>query len=107
MTRKGPVRYSLFPDGIRPSTTGKYVLLSDYRKVADLLERFSELYGETQLSGSMIKPGHNLWREYHEYSGDHLILTDEGWEPGESKVQYLHDGGEIYDEANAPDRKRK
>jgi hypothetical protein len=99
---KKPVRYSLFPDGIRPTDSGRYVLLSDYKAATDLLERFADLYGEVALCGAMIGPGRKLWREYYDYLGEHMILTDEGWESGESKAQYLIGGVDIYDEVNAP-----
>ena len=55
----------------------------------ELLERFVDLYGETPLQGSMIEPGLKLWRDYWIYSGQHMILTDEGWEPGECLASYI------------------
>lgn len=71
---------------------------------SSLLERFVELYGETPLSGSMIAPGRKLWRDYYEFMGDHMILTDEGWEPGSAKRSYLDEVGSdaILDEVNCP-----
>jgi hypothetical protein len=72
----------------------------------DLLRRFAEVYGEVPLEGAMVEPGVELWHDYLEFSGDHMILTDEGWEPGEVKQSYLDaaDGDEsvILDEVNAP-----
>ena len=73
----------------------------------ELLERFVNLYGETPLEGSMIPEGLKLWRDYWIYSGQHMILTDEGWEPGEALESYVDslDEGEkigavIHDEVN-------
>lgn len=68
-----------------------------------LLERFVDLYGETPLAGAMIEPGRKLWRDYYEFMGEHMILTDEGWEPGEVKQSYLDEIGPdaILDEVNA------
>lgn len=76
----------------------------------DILERFVYLYGEVSLEGSMIQPGLKLWKDYYEYSGSHMILTDEGGESGDSKPSYveLADGeGQllsdfILDEVNSP-----
>jgi hypothetical protein len=78
--------------------------------IEDLLDRFVEVYGEVPLRGSMIEPGLRLWRDYYEWTGDHMFLTDEGWEPGEVKQSYLDhlEPGEpassvILDEVNASD----
>lgn len=75
-----------------------------------LLERFVDLYGEIPLQGLMIKPCLALWHDYYEFSGSHMILTDEGWETGESKQSYVEMAKEhsqslcdfILDEVNAP-----
>lgn len=73
-----------------------------------LLERFVDLYGEVPLEGSMIDPDLQpllqLWHDYYEWTGDHMILTDEGWEPGEAKQSYVDagDADAILDELNAP-----
>jgi hypothetical protein len=77
---------------------------------SSLLDRFVEVYGEVPLSGSMIGPGLKLWHDYYEWTGDHMILTDEGWEPGEVKASYeemaeaegLPLSSFITDEVNAP-----
>lgn len=49
------------------------------------------------------------WRDYYLFSGQHMILTDEGWEDGGSKQSYLdmdaehpEYGASILDEVNAP-----
>lgn len=36
----------------------------------------------------MIEPGLKLWRDYWIYTRQHMILTDEGWEPGEALASY-------------------
>jgi hypothetical protein len=56
------------------------------RRAEELLEKFVDLYGEVPLSGSMIQPGLKLWRDYWIYSTQHMILTDEGWEPGDDAL---------------------
>lgn len=69
-----------------------------------LLERFVDLYSEAPIPSSMIEIGRKLWRDYYEFSGLHMILTDEGWEPGEIKQSYLDDDPDsILDEVNAPE----
>lgn len=102
-TRK-VVRYTHFPNGVRPAEEGRYVLFADYKAALDLLGRFAELYGEVPLLGSMVDQGRKLWRDFYEYTGDHMILTDEGWEPGEVKQSYIDEVGPeaIQDEVNAP-----
>jgi hypothetical protein len=66
-----------------------------------LLERFVDLYGETPLEGSMIAPGLVLWRDYWKYSGQHMILTDDGWEPADIALpiyaENLDDGEDLSD----------
>lgn len=73
----------------------------------ELLERFVDLYGEVPLAGSMIDSGMTLWRDYWRYSGQHMILSDEGWESGDTLDSYFEmlDEGEsitnlIHDEIN-------
>src|SRR5689334_20267287 len=73
-------------EGVFPSNPDKITPMS-------LLERFVDLYGETPLAGSMIEPGRKLWRDYYEFTGNHMILTDEGWEDGEVKQSYLDECG--------------
>jgi hypothetical protein len=69
-------------------------------KAADLLDRFVDMYGEVPMSSSMVEGDPNLWYDYYKYSGQHMILTDEGWEPGESLESYmegLDEGQSIHD----------
>lgn len=55
-------------------------------------------------------PPEGWWKRYFLYSGDHMILTEEGWEPGEGKESYIEQAKEdemdlsevIFDEVNAP-----
>jgi hypothetical protein len=77
---------------------------TEVETVTDLLDRFVEVYGEVPLRGSMQEPGMQLWRDYYAWTGDHMILSDEGWEPGEVKQSYLNEYGPdaILDEVNAP-----
>lgn len=79
-------------------------------QLTNLLDRFVAVYGEVPLEGEMIAPGLKLWHDYYEWSGDHMILTDEGWETGEAKQSYVDlakDEGQvlsdfILDEVNTP-----
>lgn len=57
-------------------------------KAKKLLKRFVDLYGEVPLDRSTIGPGHLLWRDYYKYARQHMILTREGWEPGDSLASY-------------------
>jgi hypothetical protein len=85
-------------------------LISKRLTPASLLRRFVEIYGDVPLVGSSIDPGRQLWRDYYEWSGEHMILTEDGWESAESKQSYealaasqgvpLSDF--IQDEVNAP-----
>jgi hypothetical protein len=69
----------------------------------DLLERFVDLYGEIPVSGSSIKTARKLWRDYWEYSGEHMIMLDEGWISAIDRGMYTPE--EILDEVNAPKEK--
>jgi hypothetical protein len=58
------------------------------------------MYGEIPLVPSMVQRDPTLWHDYFIYTGDHMILTDEGWEPEESLQSYmegLRDGEDIRD----------
>lgn len=48
-------------------------------------------------------PDSDWFREYFELTGEHMILSDEGWECGSSKQSYLDEFGpdSILDEINA------
>ena len=58
-----------------------------------LLERAAEYLGDNP-------PDTDWFRDYYLLTGDHVILTDEGWEPASCKEQLLTDGGEVYEELN-------
>lgn len=49
----------------------------------------------------MIAPGLVLWRDYWKYSGQHMILTDDGWEPADIALpiyaENLDDGEDLSD----------
>lgn len=50
-----------------------------------------------------------LWLEqYYSLTGAHMIMTEEGWEPGEYRQSYVNEGGEeaILAEINAPKKRR-
>jgi hypothetical protein len=109
-------RFSSTKQGMRFYGRGEYVLHSDYEnqlKAAEsLIDGFVNVYGEFHLTRNTIAPGMKLWRDYYEWTGDHMILTDEGWEPGEQKQSYIDQaasegcdlGDFIQDEVNAPVR---
>lgn len=71
------------------------------KKAVELLDKFVEVYGETPLGGSMIEPGLKLWRDYYEWTGDHMVLTEEGWERAKD-IEASDEEIEIFDEVNAP-----
>lgn len=87
----------LDPEAELPPVASKlHALLSGYR---DLVDRASEHFeaGETA-------PDETWYRDLFELTGDHMILTEEGWVPGSLKQQYLDQYG-IYalrGEVNAP-----
>lgn len=71
-------------------------------KAMDLLKRAAEDMETTV-------PDENWCREYFLLTGEHMICTDEGWDPGSSKQSYIDnlEEGEsiddvIMDEVNAP-----
>ena len=49
-------------------------------------------------------PDKTWWREYFTLSGDHWVLTDEGWVPGEMNTREVcgDEPAEVLDEVNAP-----
>jgi hypothetical protein len=86
-------------------------LLDRVEKAERLLSEFAAVYAEVPLRGSMIAPGYKLWRDYHEWTGCHMILTDHGWENGAEKASYEERASAeelplscfIHDEVNAPE----
>ena len=66
-----------------------------YDKAMDLLERVA-VYIERS-------PDTNWWRDYFLLTGDHMICTDEGWQPGEAKASLIGEYGDDYilEEVNA------
>lgn len=61
-------------------------------------------------ANEMLAPDQDWYRDYYVLTGSHMILTDEGWCPGDCKQslidEYLGDGeavdNVILDEVNAP-----
>lgn len=51
-----------------------------------------------------IAPDHAWWRDYHQLSGEHWVLTEEGWMP--ARFNTMENAGEepleVLDEVNAP-----
>lgn len=45
-------------------------------------------------------PDAKWFKEYFSLTGEHMILTEEGWEPGGAREVYQP--GEVLDEVNAP-----
>jgi hypothetical protein len=72
-----------------------------YAKAMELLDRM--------VATEVPVPDHKWCVEYWELTGDHMILTDEGWESGDVKQSYLDEWAKnpewsdpILDEVNAP-----
>ncbi len=53
---------------------------------ADLLKQAADYIGDTE-----GVPPNDWWKRYFMFTGEHMILTDEGWEPAEAKASYLKD----------------
>ena len=49
-----------------------------------LLDRAMEL-----LCDAPVTNDPNLWRDYYAFTGEHVILTDEGWDSGDNKQAYI------------------
>ena len=63
----------------------------------NLLERATTMFEEQA-------PDPEWFRDYFELTGEWMVLTDEGWQPGENKGDIIKDYGidAILDEINAP-----
>jgi len=68
-------------------------------RAADLLRRFAELYGEVRMRGASVAPCVQLWREFYQWTGEHYVLTDEGWMPA---ADHVAGSEEVLEEVNAP-----
>jgi len=70
----------------------------ELKKALDLLER--------AVADEIRAPDPQWFRDYFLLTGQHMILTDEGWEDGSSKPAYIEgndgDASVILDEVNAP-----
>ena len=47
-------------------------------------------------------PDTEWWKDLFLLTGEHMILTEEGWEPGSGKSLYVENEQEILDEVNVP-----
>ena len=85
-------------------------LLADYETVNAKLKTALILLGEATEQDDLMAPNTTWFRRYYELSGQHMILTEDGWEHGSSKPTYIEqakaDGVPIneviLDEVNAP-----
>lgn len=68
------------------------------KKAMDLLDRAADHLADSPA------PDATWWKELFQITGEHMILTEEGWESGEGKSAYLTEGDDnpILDEVNAP-----
>ena len=66
-------------------------------KAMNLLSRAGELFEDSA-------PDTAWWRDYFLLAGEHMVCTEEGWEPGSAKAELVADygPGHILDEVNAP-----
>ena len=60
----------------------------------DLLNEAAETFSDREVPA----PNHTWWKRYFELVGAHMVLTEEGWEPGDVKEDVLANDGEILDE---------
>lgn len=67
-----------------------------YNRAMTVLEHLGELFEHA--------PDPQWWRDFHLLTGQHMILWEEGWEPGECKAAYLAEDPkwEPLDEINIP-----
>jgi hypothetical protein len=64
-----------------------------------LLGRAADLLDDVPTQGDPT-----FWQDFYTHTGQHMICTNEGWEPGEAKQSYIDagHGAEILFEVNAP-----
>jgi len=81
-----------------------YMIRDSRQPVADKAKRAEQLLEHLIEFVDEEAPDPYWWRDYFVLTGDHMILTEEGWEPGESKAKYQADDPkwEPLDEVNAP-----
>ncbi len=67
-----------------------------FNRAMTVLEHLGELFEHA--------PDPDWWRDFHLLTGQHMILGEEGWEPGECKAAYLAEDPEWepLDEINIP-----
>lgn len=78
--------------------------LTPYGKAMSLLTQLINHRADNEYS----MPTPEFLKEYFLLSGEHMILTEDGWEPGSGKESYPDDGlsPELLDEVNAPGTER-
>ena len=59
--------------------------MAEAAKAMDLLDRAAAHMADRSA------PDSEWWKEYFLLTGEHMVLTDEGWEPGEVKGSYLQE----------------
>lgn len=77
----------------------------ELKQVKELLSQAADYICE--IEGA---PSADWWKRYFLYTGDHMILTEEGWEHGSGKQSYIEQAEDdecdvsefIRDEVNAP-----
>lgn len=80
-------------------------LMASVKTAEDLLERAATLMEDRLITSDV-----NWWREYFIFTGEHMILTDEGWVEGRDKPLYAAQAAEdeipmsdlVLDEVNVP-----
>jgi hypothetical protein len=80
--------------------------LAHQKDVLYLLERLEEAEKLlTRVGESEVEAPDPTWtHDYYLFTGQWMLLTDEGWEPGELKAELINEYGAdaILDEVNAP-----
>jgi len=66
-------------------------------KAMDLLERAHDRFADDESA-----PDARWFRDYFGLTGDHAVLTEDGWSLGSEKADLVSMGVEILDEVNAP-----
>jgi hypothetical protein len=80
-----------------------YMIRESKQPDADKAKRASQLLENLVEFVDEEAPDPFWWRDYFVLTGEHMVLTEEGWEPGECKAAYLDDDPkwEPLDEVNA------
>lgn len=78
-------RHSWMGNGVKPASRGKWVAFADFKAKADLMLDLLQRAADNMEDRA---PDARWLEEYFGLTGEHMILTDEGWEPGEVKPTY-------------------